>query len=137
VLSVVAKSVSSWFFLSSPLDSIPTLRGSGRGEEPSGEKILRLIQIRVVIASLEEILPAGQAKSMQAEIADSSSRKAVPFLSAGTTKRFPLSRCASVIQIVCSLRITAETQPHAPTGFPQIVANDRFLPEHCPVQATP
>ena len=37
-LSVLAESVSSWFFLSSPLDLTPTLRGSGKGEEPSGEK---------------------------------------------------------------------------------------------------
>ena len=39
--------MDSWFFLSFPravLDSVN--RGSGRGEEPSGGKVLRLIQIR-------------------------------------------------------------------------------------------
>jgi len=40
------------------------LRGSGRGEEPSGEKILRLIQIRVATASLEKIWRASQAKTI-------------------------------------------------------------------------
>src|SRR6266480_2498603 len=44
-------------------------------------------------------------------IADSSSRNAVNFSSACTTKRFPLSRCASAIQIVRPLESIAETQP--------------------------
>jgi hypothetical protein len=43
-------------------------------------------------------------------------------------------RCASTIQIVRPSESIAETQP-TPTGFPPIVAYDRFLPEHCPVQA--
>jgi len=44
-------------------------------------------------------------------IADSSSINAVSLSSARTTKRFPLSRCASVIQIVRPQESTAETQP--------------------------
>src|SRR5205823_5171856 len=44
-------------------------------------------------------------------IADSSSRNAVSFSSARTTKRFPSPRCASTIQIVRPAASTAETQP--------------------------
>ena len=44
--------------------------------------------------------PNCQHNSPQARIADSSSRNAVSFSSARTTKRFPSSRCASAIQIV-------------------------------------
>jgi hypothetical protein len=44
-------------------------------------------------------------------IADSSSTNAANFSSARATKRFPLSRCASTIQIVRPLESTAETQP--------------------------
>jgi hypothetical protein len=44
-------------------------------------------------------------------VADSSSRNAVSFSSARTTKRFPSSRCASAIQIVRPLESIAETQP--------------------------
>ena len=47
-----------------PAALILRLEGSGRGEEPSGEKILRLIQIRVATASLEKIWRANQAKSI-------------------------------------------------------------------------
>jgi hypothetical protein len=36
--------------------------GSGRGEEPSGENVLRLIQIRLMASSLERFLPACQDK---------------------------------------------------------------------------
>jgi hypothetical protein len=53
-----------------------------------------------------------QLKSSSAtRIADSSSRKAVSFSSACTTNCFPLSRCASAIQIVRPLEPIAETQP--------------------------
>jgi hypothetical protein len=41
---------------------------------------------------------------------DSSSTNAVTFSSARPTKRFPLPRCASAIQIVCPLESMAETQ---------------------------
>src|SRR6266481_2340106 len=61
--------------------------------------------------SLGEISPACRGNSPQARIAASSSRKAVSFQSARTTKRFPLSRCASAIQIVRPLESIAETQP--------------------------
>src|SRR6266436_9368208 len=46
-----------------------------------------------------------------ARITDSSSTNAVSFSSARTTKRFPLSRCASAIQIVRPLESIADTQP--------------------------
>jgi hypothetical protein len=42
---------------------------------------------------------------------DSSSRKAVSFSSAHTTKGFPSPRCSSAIQIVRPLESIAETQP--------------------------
>jgi hypothetical protein len=40
------ESVDSWFFLSFPRYVDSVIRGSGRGEEPSGGNVLRLIQIR-------------------------------------------------------------------------------------------
>ena len=57
-------------------------------------------------------------------IADSSSKNAVNFSSACTTKRFPSSRCASAIQIVRPLESIAETQTPTPTGFAEIVSDD-------------
>jgi hypothetical protein len=54
---------------------------------------------------------AAIALSPAARSVDSSSRKAVSFSSACTMKRFPLSRCASTIQIVRPLESTAETLP--------------------------
>src|SRR6266568_4907434 len=50
--------------------------------------------------SLEEIPIACQANSLLAKIVDSSSINAVNFSSGRTTKRLPLSRCASAIQIM-------------------------------------
>jgi hypothetical protein len=44
-------------------------------------------------------------------IADSNSKNAVNFSAARTTNRFPLSRCASAIQIVRPLESIADTQP--------------------------
>jgi hypothetical protein len=38
--------------------------GSGRGEEPSGAKVLRLIQIRLATSSFEKISLAGQDKNV-------------------------------------------------------------------------
>jgi hypothetical protein len=48
-------------------------------------------------------------KKRAVRIADSSSKNAVSFSSARTTKRFPSSRCASAIQIVRPLESQAET----------------------------
>src|SRR4029077_809090 len=45
------------------------------------------------------------------KIAHSRSTNAVSFSSARATRRFPVSRCASAIQIVCPLESIAETQP--------------------------
>jgi hypothetical protein len=45
-------------------------------------------------------------------------------------KRFPLSRCASAIQIVRQLESIAEIQPQLQTGFAEIVSNDVILPEY-------
>jgi hypothetical protein len=47
----------------------------------------------------------------QLELPLSNSRNAVSFSSARATKLFPLSRCASAIQIVRLLESIAETQP--------------------------
>src|SRR5947199_9150200 len=57
--------------------------------------------------------------------------KAVSFSSARRTKRFPSPSCAAAIQIVRPLESITE-----PIGFAEIVSDDRFLPEHYPVQAT-
>jgi hypothetical protein len=61
----------------------------------------------------------------------SSSRNAVSFSSPRTTKRFPSSRCASAIHIVCPLESTPETQPQLPTRFAEIVSDD-FPVLHAP-----
>ena len=95
------------FFLPATVDS--AISGSGRGEEPSGDSVLRLIQIRLATPSLAEIRSACQADSPQGPVADSSSINAASFSSEGTTKRFPSPRCASTIQIVRPLESTAET----------------------------
>src|SRR5205809_7506473 len=59
-------------------------------------------EFRKDLASLSRYF-AGQGR-----IADLSSRNAVSFSSACTTKRFPLPRCASAIQIVRPLESTAD-----------------------------
>ena len=58
---------------------------------------------RVAGAMIRSDLRTGSA-----HIADSSSTNAVNFSSARTTKRFPLSRCASAIQIVRPLESTVD-----------------------------
>src|SRR5262249_2268163 len=62
---------------------------------------------------------------LPARIADSSSRKAVSFSSARTTKRFPSSRCASAIQIVRPSESMAETQPKLHPALLRSSAIDR------------
>ena len=49
---------------------------------------------------------------------------AVSISSARTTKRFPSSRCASAIQIVCPLESIADSTAPTPTGFAEIVSDD-------------
>jgi hypothetical protein len=99
--------VVSFFF---PAELIRWNCGSGRGEEPSGGKVLRLIQIRLATPSLRKISLGCQEISHQGQIADSSFTNAVSFSSACTTNRFS-PRCASAIQIVRPSQSTAETQP--------------------------
>jgi hypothetical protein len=66
---------------------------------------------------------AAQVKRLpQAQMADSSSRNAVSFSSARTTKRFPSSRCASIIQIVRPRESTAETQPQLQPALLRLLA---------------
>jgi hypothetical protein len=59
--------MDSWFFLPFPRCVDPAIRGSGSGEEPSGENVLRLIQIRLTTPILEKITPTCQANSPQPE----------------------------------------------------------------------
>jgi hypothetical protein len=54
--------MDSWFFLFSPAALDFWDCGSGRDEEPSGENVLRLIQIRLATSSLEKMSAARQAK---------------------------------------------------------------------------
>src|SRR6266481_3055189 len=61
---------------------------------------------------------------LTARIADSSSKNAVSFSSARTTKRFPSPRCASAIQIVRQRASMAGHVTQTPTGFFEIVGND-------------
>src|ERR1700730_3031546 len=84
---------------------------SGRGEEPERGKSPSPDSDPLAPPSFEKISSDCQANSAQARIADSSSRNAVNFSSARTTKRFPSSPCASAIQIVRPLESIAETQP--------------------------
>jgi len=78
-------------------------------------KLLRLIQNRLATPSLAKITPASQTNSPQAEVADSSSKSAVNFSSAGTTKRFPSPRCASGIQ---TRRMTTRSEMYFPGLHP-------------------
>jgi len=61
----------------------------------------------------------------QARIADSSSRKAVSFSFACTTKRFPSPRCASTIQIVHPLELMAETHTKNGVSFAKLFSAGR------------
>src|SRR6266576_283148 len=63
------------------------------------------------IAAVAFLCSTAAATSPQARIADSSSRNAVNFSSACTTKRRSSPRCASAIQIVRLLESIADTQP--------------------------
>src|SRR6266487_4424263 len=97
--------------------------GSGKGEEPSGGNVLRLIQIRLAVSSLEKITSSCQRqKSRQSRTADSSLIDAVSFSSARTTKRFPSPRRASAIQIPCPQEPTAQTQPQLQPASPSLSA---------------
>jgi hypothetical protein len=119
------------FFLSfSPL-SCDSDCGSGRGEEPSGERILRLIQIRLATPSLPEISLGRQDNSLPTRIADSNSTNAVNFSSACATKRFPSPRCASTIQIVRPLESIAETQPQLQPALLRLSAGREWGPPVC------
>src|SRR6266513_2812342 len=95
----------------SPATLLSSVCGSGRGEEPSGEDVLRLIQDPLATPSVAKILPTCQTHSQQARIADSNSRNAVSFTSARTTKRFPSPRSASATKIVLPLELIVDTQP--------------------------
>jgi hypothetical protein len=63
-----------WLFLAESMDSygFPLFSppwwfrdcGSGRDEEPSGERVLRLIQIRLATPSLPKITPTSQDNSV-------------------------------------------------------------------------
>jgi hypothetical protein len=59
-----------------------------------------------------------------ARIAASSSRNAVSFSSARTTKRFPSSRCASATKTVSVLMIHGCDPAATPAGFLEIVGDD-------------
>jgi hypothetical protein len=95
----------------SPLSCFSGIAGPEEDEEPSGENVFRLIQIRLATPSLEQNACACQHNSPKARIADSSSINAASFSSARTTKRFPAPRCEPAIQIVRALESIAETQP--------------------------
>jgi hypothetical protein len=78
-------------------------------------KVRRLVRFHETpstrVPDLNERHPPRSAPSANSCVVLSSSRNAVSFSSARTTKRFPLSRCASAIQIVRPSRSIAETQP--------------------------
>src|SRR5213596_3936450 len=72
----------------------------------------RVVVTAVELKQLEQAVPDFYAGScLTRRTADSSSRNAVSFSSACTTKRFPSPRCASAIQIVRPRESIPETQP--------------------------
>src|SRR2546423_9942172 len=95
--------------------------------------VLRLIQIRLTTPSLPKIVRVCQDNSPRLRIADSSSKNAVSFSSARTTKRFPSPRCASAIQIMRPSEAKAETQPQLQPALPRLSAmiSQFFTPGAC------
>jgi hypothetical protein len=87
-------------------------------------RLTELAACSCVRSRSELIVHFGAAKLLDARTADSSSTNAVNFSSARATKRFPLSRCASTIQIVRPLESIAETQPQLQPSFAEIVSDD-------------
>jgi len=86
---------------------------------------LRDVVHYTLIAKFCAILAAPtQSHRTNGTQADSSSRNAVTFSSAWTTKRLPSPRAGSAIQIVRPSESTADTQPQAPSGFAEIVSDD-------------
>jgi hypothetical protein len=74
------------------VDSV--IRGSGKGEEPSGANALRLIRIRLCDAEFgKNVANLSNEFTPSANRANSSSTNAVSFSSAHTTKRFPSQQC--------------------------------------------
>src|SRR5262245_54591275 len=59
------------------------------------QALIDAAKIRFRTVSLEKLVLGCQAHSPSARITDSSSRNALSFLAARTTKRFPSPRCAS------------------------------------------
>src|SRR3984893_11544950 len=95
--------------------------GLEEAKNPAG-KVLRLIQIFLTPPSFEKISPACRGNSPQVQIANSSLVNAVSISSARTTKRFPLPRCWSAIQIVRPLESIAETPPQLKPGLLRLSA---------------
>jgi len=97
--------------------------GSGRGEEPSGAKGLRRIQIRLSDVEFGRTAVGssrtnGKRRLTDVDrVADSSSTNAVNFSSALTTNRFRSPRCTSAINIVRLSESTAEMQSQLQTDF--------------------
>jgi hypothetical protein len=87
--------MDSWFFLSFPRYIDFCGAGPEKAKNPSGAKVLRMIQIRLAMLSLAKISATCQTNSWQARIANSNSTNAVSFSSVRTPKRFPSPRCAS------------------------------------------
>jgi hypothetical protein len=70
--------MDSSFFLSFPRCVRFRTAGSGRGEEPSGAKVLRLIQIRLATSSLEKIFRLGKTNCLPANDANRRERDRQP-----------------------------------------------------------
>src|SRR5438270_1558472 len=85
---------------------------------------LRTWRGRVQAAGVKRNAGCGSMFLLTARTAGSSSRNAVSFSSARTTKRFPSPRCASAIQMVRSSESRTETQPQLTAGFAEIVSDD-------------
>src|SRR6266516_722756 len=97
------------FLSNSPLRINFGIAGPEEAKNRAGRGVLRLGQIRLNVGEFEKISPSCQLKLLPTRIADSSSINAVSLSSARPAKRFPLSRCASAIQIVRPQESTAAT----------------------------
>src|SRR5690349_12618150 len=74
------------------------------------------------LGSFRKISPTCRGYSPQAQIADSSSTKAVSFSYARTMNRFPSPQCTSAIQIVRPSETMADTRPQLQPGFLRLSA---------------
>jgi hypothetical protein len=88
-----------------------------------GERVLRLIQIRLATSSVEKITTACQASSLRPRITDSNSTNALSFSSARTTNAFRRRDVRLQSRLFARWNQSLRRSP-TPTGFAQIISDD-------------